>query len=170
MEWTLAIPLGLMAAAALAWLAGRGGGTSAYPRGVRRVLFSRAERSLLAALERATSRDERVFGKVSLRDAFALDPRLHGRFPAPTAGQPEARALDFLVVRAEDLRVTCVIDIESPGRSPLDEASRRALDGAGVRHLRLAHKDAYARADVREVVRVRKRTRMLVEGTSTQGA
>lgn len=153
MEWLGLLLVAVLAGGAACALVRLGPPKPAYPVGVRRNLFTPAERSLLTVLERVVERDERVFGKVALREIAALDARLRTGLPARADGGGERR-FDFVVLRAHDQRVTCLVDVDD-GRpqKPLGQNARGALAAAGVQLVRFTKRDAYASAEVRTALR-----------------
>ena len=117
------------------------------PKGLRvqkALFFSPTERALLGALDRTLGGNYRIFGKVRVADV--LEPR-PGPFRARTRRIFRGR-VDYVVCRANDLSVLCVINVESQNvtaahkrRRALTEA---AFEAAELPLLWLPERQSYA--------------------------
>lgn len=91
-----------------------------YERG--KPLFSAAERSFIGVLDQAVGPDHRVFGKVRVADVAAVKPGLGNSARQGALNRIAAKHFDFVVCRADDLSVVCVVELNDKSHG-----SRRAI-------------------------------------------
>lgn len=77
----------------------------------RSALFSAAERSFLGALDLATGRDFRIFGKVRVGDLLAPHDGLGASARMAALNKINRKHFDFVLCRPNDLSVLCVIEL-----------------------------------------------------------
>jgi hypothetical protein len=90
-----------------------------YERG--KALFSAAERSFLGALDQAVGPEYRVFGKVRIADLAVVKSGLGNSARQGALNRIAAKHVDFVVCRASDLTVVCLVELNDSSH-----ASRRA--------------------------------------------
>ena len=110
-------------------------GRFAYRR--RSLLFSAAERSFLGALDLATGRDFRIFGKVRVGDLLAPQDGLGASARMAALNKINRKHFDFVLCRPNDLSVLCVIELndkshQNKSRQLRDYFLVDACEGAGL--------------------------------------
>lgn len=90
--------------------AGKGSIGFPYQRG--KPLFSAAERSFLGALDQAVGQEHRVLGKVRIADVAAVTPGLGASAWRSAFNRIACKHFDFVVCRADDLSVLCVVELD----------------------------------------------------------
>ena len=98
------------------------GGDFPYRR--RSALFSPAERSFLGALDLATGRDFRIFGKVRVGDLLAPQDRLDASARTTALNKINRKHFDFVLCRPHDLSVLCVIELNDKSHQNRDRQLR----------------------------------------------
>ncbi|WP_377727655.1 DUF2726 domain-containing protein [Pseudoduganella sp. GCM10020061] len=76
------------------------------------ALFSPAERSFLGVLDQAAGSDYRVFGKVRIADVVAVRKTVNSSVRASAFNKISSKHFDFVLCRANDLKVVCVIELD----------------------------------------------------------
>jgi hypothetical protein len=103
----------------------------------RSLLFSAAERSFLGALDLATGRDFRIFGKVRVGDLLAPQDGLGSSARMAALNKINRKHFDFVLCRPNDLSVLCVIELndrshQNKNRQLRDYFLVDACEGAGL--------------------------------------
>ena len=88
-----------------------GSGKIAYPYRLVSPLFSPAERSFLGLLDSAVGPEHRVFGKVRVADIAAPKAALGNSRRQAALNRVAYKHFDFVVCRASDLSVVCVVEL-----------------------------------------------------------
>lgn len=124
MLWVLIFVVVIVAFVVLAAVASKqkGGGSSVgLPYRLEKSLFSAAERSFLGVLDQAVGPEHRVFGKVRVADLAAVKPGLSQSARRGALNRVGSKHFDFVVCRASDLAVVCVVELNDKSH-----ASKRA--------------------------------------------
>lgn len=131
MSWILISVVVVFVIAALVAIAGKKTGSSSsigYPYVPAKTLFSAAERSFLGVLDKAVGPEHRVFGKVRVADVAAVKPGLSRSARQGAVNRVGSKHFDFVVCRASDLSVVCVIELNDKSH-----ASKRAQERDAVK-------------------------------------
>lgn len=99
----------------------QGGASIAFPYRRSKTLFSAAERSFLGVLDQAVGPDHRVFGKVRVADIASVEAGLSNSARQGALNRIAAKHFDYVVCRASDLSVVCVVELNDKSH-----ASQRA--------------------------------------------
>ncbi|RUL65805.1 DUF2726 domain-containing protein [Dyella dinghuensis] len=86
-------------------------GTINFPYVRAKALFSPAERSFLAGLTTAVGSNYRVFGKVRVADIAHVKPGLRRPLHQAALNRIAAKHFDYVICRATDLTVICVVEL-----------------------------------------------------------
>lgn len=123
MSWILIAVVVVLVIAALVAIAGRksGGAGVGYPYVPAKALFSAGERSFLCSLDQAVGPEHRVFGKVRVADLASVKPGLSNSARQGALNRVASKHVDFVVCRASDLSVVCVVELNDKSH-----ASKRA--------------------------------------------
>jgi len=124
---------------------------------LRKTLFTPAERSFLAVLERILPSGVRVFGKVRLADVFGVKS---GPNPSERQGarnRIDRKHVDFLLVRTDDLAPLAGIELDDKSHEAEDRQARDALvdevfRSAGLPLLHVPVQKAYDPVDLKTKV------------------
>ncbi len=148
----LAVLALVAAVAALKLLASWARRRGAYE--LRAALFTAAERSFLAVLERNLPPGVRVFGKVRLGDIFAVKSGLSAGDRQGARNRIDRKHVDFLLVRAADLAPLAGIELDDRSHEAAERRERDAFvdavfAGAGLPLLHVTAQRAYDAAEIR---------------------
>jgi len=119
MSWMLIAVVLFIALAVLAALKNKQGraGTIGFPYQAAKALFSPAERSFLGVFDQAVGPEYRVFGKVRVADVATVKTGLSNSARQSALNRVSAKHFDFVVCRANDLAVLCVVELNDKSHS-----------------------------------------------------
>lgn len=118
----------LMALVMMAGKKARGVGSHiGFPYVPAKALFSAAERSFLGVLDQAAGPDCRVFGKVRVADLASVKPGLSNAARQGALNRIGSKHFDFVVCRASDLSVLCVVELNDRSHQGKRAQSRDAV-------------------------------------------
>ncbi|MGB7422753.1 MAG: DUF2726 domain-containing protein [Comamonas sp.] len=157
MSWVLMLAVAVLVVVVLAAIAIKmvgGGGRIGYPYVQVKALFTPAERSFLGALDTAVGPQRRVFGKVRIADIAGIKPGLGKSARQAALNRVIAKHFDFVVCRASDLAVLCVVELNdkshaSKSAQARDEVKRRVCEAVHIPLIEVAAKRAYAVEELR---------------------
>ena len=86
-------------------------GVKSLPYQRSKALFTPAERSFLGVLDQAVGAEYRVFGKVRLADVVTTKPGMQPKARNTAFNKIAAKHFDFIICRADDLSVACVVEL-----------------------------------------------------------
>lgn len=117
------------------------------------ALFSAAERSFLGALDLATGRDFRIFGKVRVGDLLAPQDGLGASTRMAALNKINRKHFDFVLCRPNDLSVLCVIELndkshQNKSRQLRDSFLVDACEGAGLPLVMFDAKRVYTPSEI----------------------
>lgn len=102
---------------------GRGGTADALYQPAK-ALFSPAERAFLGVLDQAVGDEHRVFGKVRVADVVSVKHGLSNPARQSAFNRISAKHFDFVVCRADDLSLVCVVELNDRSHSSERSQSR----------------------------------------------
>ncbi|MBJ6983030.1 DUF2726 domain-containing protein [Luteimonas sp. MC1572] len=119
-----------------------------------KTLFSAAERSFLGILDQAVGPEHRVFGKVRVADVAAVKPGLGNAARQGALNRIAYKHFDFLVCRASDLAIVCVVELNDKSHSSRRAQSRddllvKVCKTINLPLLMVPAKQAYSPQDIR---------------------
>jgi len=140
---------------ALKALVAKGGKGGLYQ--LKQALFTPAERSFLAVLERALPPGVRVFGKVRLADIFGVKSGAEKGERQGAFNRISRKHVDFLLVRTDDLAPLAGVELDDRSHEEEDRQARDALvdevfRSAGLPLLHVPVQKAYDPGDLRSKV------------------
>lgn len=151
----------LLLGALIRLLSKKTGSALAYVR--RDSLFSPAERSFLSVLDAAIGNDHRVFGKVRVADVIAPKASENSSQWREAFNRIAAKHFDFVVCKADDLSVVCVVELDDKSHAT-NRAKKRdtfidqLCATSGMLLLRVTARRAYNQQELRdEFLRMRSR-------------
>src|SRR5690606_6154408 len=95
---------------------------SRYSR--KEFLFSPAERSFLGVLEKATSTNYRVFGKIRVADVLEPNKGMDRSNWQRTFNQISSKHFDFLLCEQDTLKIVAVIELDDKSHSKASSIKR----------------------------------------------
>jgi len=133
----------------------KGVGGGAYY--LRNTLFTPAERSFLAVLERVLPPGVRVFGKVRLADIFGVKSGAEKGERQGAFNRISRKHVDFLLVRTDDLAPLAGIELDDKSHEEEDRQARDAFvdevfKSAGLPILHVPVQKAYDPGDLKTKV------------------
>jgi hypothetical protein len=154
-EWVFIAVLVVLACLIVAALVTkkRGGANAALYQPAK-ALFSAAERSFLGVLDQAVGGEHRVFGKVRVADVVSVKHGLSNSARQSAFNRISAKHFDFLVCRADNLSLVCVVELNDRSHSSERAQSRDAFLAEVCRNinvplLMVSAKRSYSLQDVR---------------------
>jgi hypothetical protein len=119
MSWVVIAVVLLLALAVLVAIKTKQGhsGAIGFPYQQAKALFSPAERSFLVVLDQAMGPERRVFGKVRVADIAIVKSGLSNSARQSALNRIAAKHFDFVVCRANDLAVLCVVELNDKSHS-----------------------------------------------------
>lgn len=132
-----------------------GGDRIAFPYRRAGPLFSASERSFLGVLDQAVGPEHRVFGKVRVADVALLAPGLDGPARQVALNRIAAKHFDFVVCRASDLAVVCVVELNDRPHASRRAAARddllaKVCRTIGLPLLTVTARDGYSPDELRQ--------------------
>ena len=132
-----------------------GKGSIGFPYQPAKTLFSAAERSFLGVLDQAVGAEYRVFGKVRVADIASVKAGLSKSAHQGALNRIAAKHFDFVVCRANDLSVVCVVELNDKSHSSKralnrDDLLAKVCQSIQLPLLTVPAKQAYSMAELRE--------------------
>jgi len=133
------------------------GGSKGGAYFLKKTLFTPAERSFLAVLERILPPGVRVFGKVRLADIFGVKSGAEKGERQGAFNRISRKHVDFLLVRTDDLAPLAGVELDDRSHEEEDRQARDALvdevfRSAGLPLLHVPVQKAYDPGDLRSKV------------------
>ena len=133
-----------------------GAGSIGYPYQPAKLLFSPAERSFLGVLDQAVGPEYRVFGKVRVADVAIVKPGLGKPARQGALNRIAYKHFDFVVCRATDLSVACVVELNDKSHASQraqarDELLLKVCQAINLPILTIPAKSAYSLQEVRSL-------------------
>lgn len=118
------------------------------------ALFTPAERSFLGVLDQAVATNYRVFGKVRIADVLNVSKGGTRARRTTAFNKISAKHFDYVICRATDLSIACVLELDDKSHSALhrrkrDEFVEAACQAANLPLVRVTAKTAYTVAEIR---------------------
>jgi len=130
------------------------GSTVGFPYQPAKALFSPAERSFLAVLDKAVGPEHRIFGKVRVADIAEVKPGLSPSARQGALNRIAQKHFDFVVCRTSDLIVLCAVELNDKSHSTQraqarDELVYNVCRAINLPLLQIPAKQAYSLQDIR---------------------
>lgn len=128
-----------------------------YPYEKLGLLLTPAERSFFGVLNHAVEDKALIFSKVRVADVLRTTKGLDPSNRTKAFNRISSKHFDFVICDPNDLRVTCVIELDDSSHASKkvqlrDEFINKACDSAQLALYRVKVKNSYAVTEIRELI------------------